>query len=136
MRDLEDQGIVLRDRLAFTEIRDRRKVLRRVNLVGWIECAEDVRVRVDKWLDVRRGVRGRYEVRGRYYDYHAMRGAGAPLLRYDNAHGPEALHRHRFNPHSGRDVVEQISREELPTLDHVILEAIDAARIARGRGPL
>lgn len=81
MRDLEDQGIVLRDLLAFREIRDRRKVLRRVNLVGWIECADDVRIRVDKWLDVRRGARGRYEVRGRYYDYHAMLSARVPLLR-------------------------------------------------------
>lgn len=125
MRDLEDRGIVRANKISFHEVRDRRGRLRQVRVSGRVDC-EEVLVKVDKWLDVRR----RKDARD--YDYHVMlAGTNQSLLRYDNAHGPATFHRHRFNPHSGRDRIEPITRDELPTLDHVIVEAVEAGRTAR-----
>ena len=123
---LTDTGQVLRDRLSFREARA-GKELRSVNIRGRIECASNVLVMVDKWLDVRRGRRGNYEVRGTSYSYHAwIRGRGT-LVRYDTAHGFQGLHRHLIDPETHVETRDEIALDDLPTLADFILEALDLA---------
>lgn len=127
MQRLEESGLVLRNRLTFTEVRDGGRP-QQVQVRGRIECANDVVVFVDKWLEVRRGRQGRNEVRAFSYSYHAwIWSSRRQLLRYDSAHGLHALHRHRFDPHTGEEQVTAVSLKDLPTLDGVIREAVDLA---------
>jgi hypothetical protein len=126
MSALAKEGVVLRDGLTFTETRDHKELVA-VQIRGYIECAGNLLVFVDKWLDVRRGKQRRYEVRGTSYSYHAwVRGSGATLLRYDSAHGLDQLHRHRLIA-DGSEIVEPIHLGMLPTLTGFIREALDSA---------
>jgi hypothetical protein len=130
---LVKEGKVLRDVLSFIETADGQKLVT-VNIRGRIECAGDVLVFVDKWLDVRRGRKNRYEVKGYSYSYHAwLRNTSRTPLRYDTAHGFEGLHRHRFVPAEGREVAERISLDQLPTLTGFIEEALQIAAARSSR---
>jgi hypothetical protein len=83
-------------------------------------------------LAVRRSQRGRYEVRGISYSYHAwLRESELDLLRYDTSHGMGELHRHFFDD-QGREVeVRPIVLADLPTLTGVIEEAVGLAALLK-----
>lgn len=119
-------GLVVRDTLTFREIYDAQSGgLAKVNLRGRVVCTHGVVVIVDKWLRVRRGRGGHYEVLGEFYAYHAYRRGTPPvwLARYDNAHGSD-LHRHFFDSGGRETRVEVVTLESLPRLDFIIREAV------------
>jgi hypothetical protein len=122
------EGIVQRDSLSFVEVVNRQSELVGVALAGRVVCSGDVLIRIDKKMEVRRGVRNRHEVRTRYWQYHAWVRArpGRPrkdLVRYDNAHR-SGLHVHLFD-RAGREVeVRALSLDQMPTLDAVIRHAV------------
>jgi len=127
MDRLFGEQVVLHDHLDFIEIHG--EALDAVQIVGHVECSGGVILAVDKWLDVRRDAHGRSEVRGVSYSYHAWRRNEHDLLRYDTAHGLDELHRHDFDPETGREIgVHRVPLEELPTLDGVIREAVALAQ--------
>lgn len=120
MTELMDVGAVLKDNLSRVETRDRGELVT-VRIHGSIECSNDLLVVVDKWLDVRRDDRGQHQVKGRRYVYQALiRTTGVTVLRYDNAHGDDRLHRHV----QGEKEPMPISLEELPTLTGFIEESL------------
>ncbi len=120
MTELLDSGTVLRDNLSRVETRDGGELVA-VRIHGSIECAGDLLVVVDKWLDVRQNERGQHQVRGRRYVYQALvRKTGVTILRYDNSHGDDLLHRHV----AGEDEPAPISLDELPTLAGFIEESL------------
>jgi hypothetical protein len=124
-------GEVTRDRLNFRETRAGHELVS-VNITGRIECAAGVLIAVDKWLAVRRGKRGQYEVKGSSYSYHAWeKGAGATLVRYDTAHGIEGLHRHRIDPETRAETRDEVSLDDLPTLADFIVEPSDSQTLWR-----
>jgi hypothetical protein len=120
MTELMDAGAVLKDNLSRVETRDGGELVS-VRIHGSIECSTDLLVVVDKWLDVRRDGRGRHQVKGRRYVYQALvRTTGVTVLRYDNAHGNDRLHRHV----QGQDEPIPISLDDLPTLTGFIEESL------------
>lgn len=127
MRRLEREGLVLRDELSFVEIAWQGERIQ-VQLTGWIECCDNVRIFVDKWMEV--GVRedGREDVRTYSYSYQACFRDGRDILRYDSAHGLDDLHRHHIDPVTKREVREKVPLDEMPTLDGAIREAITLAQ--------
>lgn len=128
MDRLREEQLVIHDHVDFIEVRTHD--LAAVQIEGRLECAFDVVIAVDKWLEVRRGTRGRIEVRGSSYSYHAWVRNGNYLLRYDSAHGLEDLHRHEYDPRSGAETsVTNISLSELPTLDSIVRAAVEQARL-------
>ena len=70
MERLLREGVVLRDNVSFREITERNAFIK-VNVQGIVVCADDVPVKVDKWLAVRRNSRRQVEVKGTDYAYHA-----------------------------------------------------------------
>ena len=129
MRALIESGKVTRNRLSFVETRDdkRKQELLTVQVAGRIECAFDVLIVVDKWLEVRRGRHNRYEVRGHSYSYQAWLRNSHELVRYDTSHGIERLHCHRLDPETKQTSITQIALEDLPTLTDFIEEALGIA---------
>ena len=128
MHDLATEGVVLSDGINVEEIRDRRGVLEAVEMRGRVRCAHGVTVNVEKVLEARTRPDGRPEVLGLSYSYHAWfehEGSQRDLLRYDSAHGGlDRLHRHVFDPRTGRELLrERIAVADLPTLDQVLIEA-------------
>lgn len=128
MDRLEREGLVLRNELSFVDILGSKGERLQVQLTGWIECRDRVRIFVDKWMEV--GVRddGRESVRTYSYSYHGCFRDGREILRYDSAHGLADLHRHRIDPASGHEVREGVALDALPTLDGVIRETLDLAQ--------
>ena len=133
MRHLEASGVVLDSRLSVEEIRERRTLVA-VEIRGRVRCADGVTVEVDKTLQARARPDGRSEVLGIHYSYHAWwerAGVARDLLRYDSAPHPgfDGLHRHVFDPATGREVVvDAVERAALPTLDQVITSAVEWRR--------
>jgi hypothetical protein len=102
----------------------------RVRIEGRVICAEEVLIEVAKVLETRRDPRGRLEVRGASYIYHAWhQPSGRQLFRYCTAHGLADLHVHRYDLQTG-DETEQprIALDQLPTLSDAILEAVELAQ--------
>jgi hypothetical protein len=132
MNRLEDSGTVLSHSLIFTQFNAENGQPKTVHLAGQIDCANGVALDVNKWLAVRRSRRGRYEVRGVSYSYHAwLRESELDLLRYDTSHGMGELHRHFFDD-QGREVeVRPIVLADLPTLTGVIEEAVGLAALLK-----
>jgi hypothetical protein len=111
-----------------------------VNVLGTLVCAEDVLIKVDKRLAVRRNRRRQYEVKGSDYVYHARsRRRGLNLIRYCSAHGMDDLHCHLFDLQTGNEISRpNIGLEHLPTLGDFIPQAIALGREAAsltGRTP-
>ena len=128
-RDLKDAGIILDNRIAFRESVDASGDLVEVRVKGRVHCAEGAIVGVYKGLEVRRDVSKRYEVRGIDYVYHAwLHGSEIAMIRYCAAHGMDDLHVHRFDPATGLDEKRSISFEEPPTLDAILIEAVELAQ--------
>lgn len=130
MDDLRGEGLVIRDTLVFREVRDEPSgELLRVNVRGWIACADRAVIAVNKWLMVRRGPHNRYEVKGEDYSYHAwVRGnPRRELFRYDSAHGLDRLHRHVFDEDGRETDIIPVSLDALPRLDLVVHEAVGLA---------
>ena len=130
MRDLETEGVVLSDTLNREEVRNRSGVLEAVEMRGRIQCAGGLTVNVEKVLEARARPDGRPEVRGFSYRYHAWceyEGVQRDLNRYDSAHGGlDGLHRHVFDPRTGRARQrDPIPLADLPTLDQVLIEAVE-----------
>ena len=69
MARLEDEGLIMEDRLAIEEVTDNGELVS-VFIRGRIKCCDDVVIQVDKELDVRRSTGG-YAVKGSEYAYHA-----------------------------------------------------------------
>lgn len=135
MAGLAAEGKVLHYGLSTVETRRRRELVS-VNIKGRLECAFDVLVLVDKWLEVRRGAQRHYEVKGYSYSYHAWRrGTGTTLIRYDSSHGLDRLHRHSLSLATLQEIQEPISLGDLPTLTDFIEEALGIAADLRGRKP-
>ena len=111
---LANSGKVLRDGLSIIETRDGKELLA-VNIRGHIECASDVLIFVDKWLEARRNQHGHYEVQGYSYSYHAwIRNSETTLLRYDTAHGLDGLHCHRLDTKTYEESCETDQHGESP----------------------
>jgi hypothetical protein len=127
--------VLLASTLSVEEIRE-QGVLVAVEIRGRLNCASRVTIQVEKTLRARTRTDGRYEVLGLYYSYHAWwddKGMSRDLLRYDSAPHPglDELHRHVFDPATGIEIlVESIGRNELPTLDQVIVAAVEWRRAA------
>jgi len=133
MERLMQEGVVLRDALSFYETFERPTgELVAVTLKGRLQCSDDVTVRVDKRMLVRRGVANRHEVKTIHYQYHAWVRARPDrprrnLLRYDtNSHRPE-LHAHLFDADGWEVGAQTISLEEMPTLDGFIRHVVTLA---------
>lgn len=125
---LSREGLVHNDLITFYEVVGARERLLAVNVRGRLECAHRVVLRIDTWLEVRRGRRNVVEVRTRSQSYHAwQRAAGdsrpRDLLRYDDSHEGR-LHRHFFDSSGDETDCQPIRREEMPRLDAVIREAL------------
>lgn len=128
MDRLADEGIVIHDHVSFIEIRQSDS-LEFIQVVGRLECADNLVVSVNKLLEVRFSPSRRLEVRGLDYSYHAWTRNGCDVLRYDNAHGP--LHRHAFDlRRCVEEGVSAIDLDSLPTLDEFVREAIASVRDA------
>ena len=135
MAGLSAEAKVLHNGLSTTETR-RRQELVSVNIKGRIECASDVLILVDKWLEVRRGAQGHYEVKGYSYSYHAwLRATATTLIRYDSSHGLDRLHRHSLDLATSQQIQEPIPLDDLPTLTAFIEEALSIAADLRARKP-
>jgi hypothetical protein len=104
-----------------------------LRLTGRVTCSDDVVIEVDTWLDRRRDARGRLEVRGALFFYHAWVGStGSWLFRYCTAHGLDDLHVHRYDLDTGEETSQpRIPLQRLPSLADVILEAVDTVRAVR-----
>ena len=131
MERLRREALVFRDFISFRESEDSAGELVAVHILGVVSCSEEVLIRVDKKMLVRRDDQNRYEVRTQFYQYHAMMAgrAGRPrrnLVRFDNAHG-EGLHRHAFDASGVETAMRFIELEEMPTLDEFIRLAIPMA---------
>ena len=128
MRTLERKQFVIADTLSFEHIKNEHGDLVLVHVYGLIECSDDVILDVDKWLDSDGSA-----VRGADYAYHAYvvrdNSDRRPVLRYDNAHGP--FHCHIFDLETGDGTETELARDEFPTLDRVIQEAVMQVRRAR-----
>ncbi len=123
MRRLENEGLVIADRVSFRETRN-GDILERVNVEGSIFCVSDLVIVVDKWLALHRDENRRDLVKGYSYSYHAyIRGSRQPVVRYDSTHGP--IHRHDFEPPSGIETITDVDLLDLPTLGDFIRDAID-----------
>lgn len=125
------EAAVISDDLEFFEVFDTGRILRKVRLEGHVQCANDVQVRVLKWMDTRRGVREEIEVLTTFYQYHAWRPGHEgrreqSLVRYDQAHG-DSPHRHVFDSVGDEVGTEQITLDSMPRLDSVIREALALA---------
>ena len=137
MARFQREGLVLQDRLAFVESY-KGNALQAVNLRGRIVCCEDVIIKVDKWLDMRRAPHKPTEVKGSDYVYHAwLRGRKQYLIRYCS-HTLEDLHCHHYDLETGEETERNpITLNELPTLGDFIPYAIElgraATRIREGR---
>jgi hypothetical protein len=131
MEVLYRDGVVEDDGLLFNEVIADSGEMVKVRLAGEVICCRGVRLRVLKWMDVRRNEGGALEVLTVFYQYHAWRlRAGRkreqPLLRYDQAHGGEP-HRHGYDRDGTEQPLEQLSLDTMPRLDAVIREATDLA---------
>lgn len=127
MQTLMDEGLVLRSRLSRIEIGGKK--LQKVQIRGRVECARDVVIVVDKWLEARYNHRNQCEVRGFSYSYEACLRGGRQLVRYDSAHGLDRLHRHTYDPRTGKEIDEQpIALGDLPSLSDFIREGVQASR--------
>lgn len=126
MDSLAAEALVFRDTLTFRELRKESGALRWVNLRGRIQCCDGVVIAVNKGLDVALNDRNQIVVRGNAYSYHAwVRGRPRRhILRYDNSHGENALHRHFFDVAGNQIAIEPVSLDSLPRLDLVIREAV------------
>ena len=99
---------MVRDVLSFYEVEAEGELIA-VRLAGRLFCPEiAVAIRVDKRMDIRRGIGNREEVRTVDYQYHAwirqMPGQRRrDLLRVDNNSHRPGLHAHLFD-HDGRQV--------------------------------
>jgi hypothetical protein len=133
---LISNGSILRRGLSFVESYASDNLVA-VNVVGTLVCAEDVLIKVDKWLAVRRNRRRRYEVKGSDYVYHARSGRrGINLIRYCSAHGMDDLHCHLFDLRTGNETGRpNIGLNDLPTLGDFIPQAIALGREAALLGP-
>lgn len=130
MDSLYAEGLVVRDTIAFRELRSEAGVLRFVHVRGRIICVEHVRIAVSKYLHVALNRRNQLLVKGMVYSYHAWQGGRQrrDLARYDNSHDLGELHRHFFDEH-GREVAQEpVSYDSLPRLDLIIREAVALAR--------
>jgi hypothetical protein len=133
LETLMQDGVVRRHSLSIYEVQDDRSELLKVNIRGRILCDQNVVIRIDKWLAVRRHPRGHLEVKGTDYAYHAwLRGAGRNLIRYCTAHGLGDLHYHAFDLVTG-DETEQvrIDLRALPLLADFIQQAVELGRRTR-----
>lgn len=132
MRQLEDEGITLEDRLSFRSRYDAGARLTSIRILGRLRCHRDVSVQVDKTLAVRY-VRGVPQVRGIDYAYHAWLAATEQdILRYDMAHG-EALHCHVFDLATGESALLPVPLDMLPSLDGFVRMACRLAADASRR---
>ncbi len=128
LRRLQDEGLVLRDGLSFYESVDGSGKLALVTIRGRVACCDDVAIRVDKKLKVRRGQSNRLEVVTNSYQYHAWvrQRLGTPrrdLIRYDNSRAHDSrLHRHVFTRRG--EQVEPVTLAEMPTLGEFIRQAV------------
>lgn len=129
MESLAREGLVYRETLTFRELLKPSGALRWVNLRGRIYCCDDVAITVNKYLDTALDDRNQIVVRGQWYQYHAwVRGRPRrDLLRYDNCHGFDSLHRHFYDASGTEIAVEGIPLDTLPRLDLVIRESIAVA---------
>ena len=131
MDRLVDEGIVLRDTLSFYEVAGPSGNLVAVALTGRLTYRDRVTIRVDKKMEIRRDASNRYEVRTRYYQYHAWRRATAnqprrDLIRYDNAHSG-ALHAHLFDADGHEVARPEVALHDLPSLDGFVRHAVALA---------
>ena len=135
MERLRAEGMVTRSFLTFSESGSRDGNLVAVQLAGIVVCHQVI-IRIDKKMAVRRDRQNRYQVRTQYYQYHAMvaRRNGQPrrnLIRFDNAHGEDGLHCHRFDAIGSEVSRVPISLEHLPTLDEFVRLAVAIAEGSR-----
>ena len=133
METLADQGLVTDNHLVFTHtVHDGALV--EVSLQGIIECAEDVFIKVDKALGVRKIRNGQVQVRGKDYAYHAWLNLTPTrdLIRYCSAHGLDDFHCHLFDPATGEELGRpSIDLADLPTLGDFIPLAIELGRAGK-----
>ena len=132
MKRLRAEGLVLRDFMSFLESEELSGGLAAVQLSGIVVCAEEVLIRIDKKMLVRRDGRNRYQVKTEFYQYHAMTaGFGGRtrrnLIRYDNAHEGR-LHRHVFNAAGDEIRIVDVPLEAMPTLDEFVRIRVSLAR--------
>jgi hypothetical protein len=131
MERLLREGVVLRHNLSFREIIERNALIK-VNVHGVVICTDDVLVKVDKWLAVRRNPRRQVEVKGTDYAYHAWLRGRRDLIRYCSAHGLEDLHCHHFDLLSGVEIDQtRIPLQDLPLLGDFISQAVDMGKRAK-----
>ena len=120
LRKLEDDGILLDERLSTVE-RTQGKRLLAVRIIGELRCRRDVAISVDKVLEVRYAS-DVPEVRGTRYDYHAwLTSTEQSIIRYDMSHYWLSLHCHLFDLTSGEETIHtNVLVEHLPSLDEFV----------------
>ena len=125
MADLDSEGLILVNTVAFEEVDDAAGNIREVHVHGRVETPHGGVLTVNKWLHVY-NLHGRLSVRTREYDYHAYvrRHSGrSDVFRYDNCHGGiETLHRHAFDAEGSEVSRTVIESEAMPPLAFVIRE--------------
>ena len=135
MRLLEREGVVDHDALSFYEIEDAGGELAVVRIAGRLLCPEHgVAMRIDKRMDVRRGLGNRHEVKTVAYQYYAwLRKAPGrtrrDLLRIDNNPPRPKLHAHLFDSLGHEVESPDIERDARPTLDVFIRHVAGAGTV-------
>ena len=125
MGHLRDEGFVLSDTLAFSDLGDGV-----IELEGHIHCRGGIRLEVEKLLDVLSGDGATAMVQTFAYSYHAcLEGGRGNIVRYDSAHPDhnQDHHVHRYDVFAG-DVegsVEMLGHDGWPTLGDVLHELRD-----------
>ena len=113
-----------------------RRASNSFRIAGRIRCLGGLLLDVEEYLELRL-LQGRLRVRPVTYSYHVRIGGqrSRNIFRYDNFHAysrerhPDAHHKHRFDPRTGREVTppEWIGAERAPQLVDVLAELRDVA---------
>lgn len=128
MEGLRKEGFVLSDNLAFQVLGGGL-----IELVGVIECLGEIRIEVDKLLEVVSGDGPDALVQTARYSYNASLAGRGNILRYDNPHEDRGRdipdhhkdhHVHRYDVFAGDRTgkVTVHGREGWPTLGEVLEE--------------
>ena len=129
MRRLEDEGIVERNSLSIVDFA--LPASPGIKVEGMLHCRLGVEMRVSETSRVRYR-RGRAEVMGARYTYHAWFGAtGRSIIRYDNTHDPADLHCHLFDVAAQEETILSVPWDALPTLEGFVRIADGIARDAQ-----
>ncbi|MCH7511221.1 MAG: hypothetical protein IIB19_02530 [Chloroflexi bacterium] len=94
-----------------------------VAVKGEIRCTNGIILEVEKYGDCELRGKSRLWVRTFSYRYNAYIPGKHTVLRYDNGHGVDEYHTHRYDPKAGREGPAQlISREDMPVMGEVLSE--------------